>query len=289
MVHTNVAALQTYHNFGGMILRPPGREGGVTLPGDERLHQAIAQRGEKMLPFYRSMIVWKDLYPVWGGSFDWAYGALGMVCFSNEMWSNRNLDRSTNSPSVEDSAEFMRHLLLNEGVVPWKKNNHPDYGEIEIGGTAKEWGRVPPSFLLEEECHRNMAFTLYHAGQMPLLAISDVRVEPIREGLASVWVEISNSRLIPTHTEQDVQNKIHAPDVVSLTGPGVRVLSAGMAGNRFLKQTTPVKRRPARVEIPTIPGMGAVKVQFIVAGKGDFTVQVDSPKFPLLKATGELP
>src|ERR1044071_9846255 len=118
----------------------------------------------------------------------------------------RNVDRGTNPPSNEDSGAFLRHVLLNDGVVKWHPFNHPTYGPIEIGGTKKEWGRTPPSFLLEEECHRNMAFTLYHADQMPLLRLAEVKMEKLDDGLYRIWVTVENSRFIPTHTEQDEVN-----------------------------------------------------------------------------------
>jgi hypothetical protein len=37
IAHPNIAAMQSYHNSGGMILRPPGRAGGTMLPPDERV------------------------------------------------------------------------------------------------------------------------------------------------------------------------------------------------------------------------------------------------------------
>jgi hypothetical protein len=242
-----------------------------------------------MLPFYRSMIVWKDLYTVWGGEFDWSYGALGIVSFSNELWSMRNVDRGAAAPSSEDGAAFLRHVLLNDGVVKWHPFNHPTYGLIEIGGTKKQWSRTPPSFLLEEECHRNMAFTLYHADQMPLLRISEVKSEQLDEGLYKVWVEIENARLIPTHTEQDVINHINPPDIISLKGANVKVLSAGRVTDRFFKRTESVERRPERVEVPNIPGMGTVRVQFVVSGRGSFTVTMDSAKGGFWESTQPLP
>ncbi len=285
----NIAAFQTYHNAGGMILRAPGREGGVMRGRDEQVHQLIAQRGEKTLPFYRSMIVWKDLYTVWGGEFDWSYGALGIVSFSNELWSMRNVDRGAAAPSQDDGAAFLKYVLLNDGVVKWHAFNHPTYGPIEIGGTKKQWSRTPPSFLLEEECHRNMAFTLYHADQMPFLRVAEVKMEKVDDGLYRIWVTIENSRLIPTRTEQDVLNHINRPDTVSLSGANLKVLSAGRVTDRFFKRVDPVERRPERIEVPNIPGMGTVRVQFVVSGRGKFTVTVDSAKGGLLEAAQELP
>jgi hypothetical protein len=43
------------------------------------------------------------------------------------------------------------------------------------------------------------------------------------------------------------------------------------------------------VELDTIDGMSAVRVQFIVEGKGEFTVTVDSTKAGLLTISQLLP
>ncbi len=285
----NIAAFQSYHNAGGMILRSPGREGGAIRSADDGALQFIAQRGEKMLPFYRSMIIWKDLYTVWGGEVDWLYSARGILGFTSELWSQRNLDRTNAPPSREDEAAFLRYVLLNEGVVKWKEFDHPTYGKVEIGGLRKEWSRTPPSFLLEEECHRNMAFTLYHADQMPRLGISEVKMDKLDDGLHQVWVTVENARFIPTRSQQDTANQISPPDVVTLSGPNVKVLSSGRVTDRFFKRVEAVKRRPERIELDTIGGMSAARVQFLVSGRGRFTITVDSAKGGVLKAEQTLP
>jgi hypothetical protein len=251
--------------------------------------QFIAGRGEKMLPFYRSMTIWKDLYTVWGGELDWFYGARGILSFVNEMWSSRALDKGAAPPSREDEAAFLRHVLLNDGVVKWHEFDHPIYGKIEIGGTRKEWGRTPVSFLMEEDCHRNMAFLLFFASQMPRLSIREVTVEDLGANLYKVWVTIENSRSIATRTDQDVQNQISPPDLVSLSGPNVKVISAGRVTDRFLKRVEPVERRPERIELTTIGGMSEVRVQFVISGRGAFTVSVDSAKGGVVSAERNLP
>jgi hypothetical protein len=289
LARPNIAAMQSYHNSGGMILRPPGREGGTVRGQDERVLSAIADRGEKMLPYYRSMILYRDLYTVWGGEFDWFYGARGILGFTNELWTPKNLYKTGQSPSDEDEAQFIKYVLLNDGLVEWKEFDHPTYGRIEIGGTKKEWGRVPPSFLLEEECHRNMVFTLYHADMMPQLKIAVVEIEKLGDALYKVWVTIENNRLIPTRVAQDVANHISPPDVVSLEGPEVKVLSSGRVIDRFFKRVTSVERRPHRVELDSIGGMEAERVQFIVSGTGEFTITVDSAKGGILSSKGVLP
>ncbi len=289
LAHTNIAAAQSYHNSGGMILRTPGSESGPTHNQDERVLALIGERGEKILPFYRSMILWKDLYTAWGSELDWLYGGRGILSFTNELWTSKNLYRTPGSPSDEQEAEFIKYVLMDDGLVPWKEYEHPTYGIIEIGGRKKEWGRVPPSFLLEEELHRNMAFTLFHADMMPILEISEVKVEKLGERLFKIWMTIENKRLIPTRTSQDVAHHISPPDVVSIEGGDIRVLSGGRVTDQYFKRVAAVKHRPERVELDTIAGLSAVRVQFIVEGRGEFTITVDSTKAGLLTKSQLLP
>ena len=94
---------------------------------------------------------------------------------------------------------------------------------------------------------------------------------------------------MPTRTGQDVANHINSPDIVFIRSDDLRVLSGGEVTDRYFKRAQAVKRRPERVELDTIDGMDAVRVQFIVEGKGRFTVTVDSVKGGLLTQSQELP
>ena len=287
--HPNIAGYQSYHNAGGMILRPPGREGGAMNSSDEQVLLFISKRGEQMLPFYRSMIIWKDLYTTWGSSQDFMYAARGIMPYTCELWTPRNLYKTNAMPSREDEAAFIRYVLLNDGLTKWKELEHPTYGKVEVGGTRKEWGRAPLSFLLEEECHRNMAFTMYHADQSPLLSIPSVTVTNIGEGLFKVWVTISNSRIIPTRSAQDTRNDITSPDIVTLEGQNIKVLASGTVRDRYFKRVDGTKRRPHRVEVDTIPGMDERIIQFVVSGSGGFKVTLDSVRGGLLTREDKLP
>jgi hypothetical protein len=287
--HPNIAAAQSYHNNGGMILRGPGREGGQINPADDRIMQLIAEKGEQVLPFYRSMVIYRDLYTVWGGELDWLYAARGIMSFTCEIWNNRSLNKGPASPSNQEEAEIIKYLLLNDAVVPWHTYEHPTYGTIEIGGRKKTWGRTPVSFLLEEECHRNMAFTLFHAEQMPRLSFSDVQIRPLGTNLFRVRATVSNTRMIPTRTRQDVENHINPPDVLELQGSTVKVLSAGISRNMFFTTIDPVKRRPERIELDSVPGMGSARVQFVVTGRGDFHLKLNSAKGGVLQLKRTLP
>jgi hypothetical protein len=133
-----------------------------------------------------------------------------------------------------------------------------------------------------------MAFTLYHGSMMPLLRIRDVEIEPLGGDVFKIWVTVENQRLIPSRTAQDVDRGISSPDIISLEGENVQVVSAGRVTDRFFRKVEAVESRPERVQIDTIGGMDAVRVQFIVRGTGDFTVTVDSAKGGLLRQDGSL-
>jgi hypothetical protein len=100
---------------------------------------------------------------------------------------------------------------------------------------------------------------------------------------------VENPRLMPTRTARDVACQISPPDIVSLRGDNVEVLSGGRVTDRFFQRVEAVECRPERVELETIAGMDAERVQFIVRGTGSFTVTVDSAKGGLLRRDGELP
>ena len=282
--HPNIAAAQTYHNNGGMILRGPGAKDDIQTfkPTDLFTYDFLGKLGEEMLPGYRYMTVYKDLYTVYGGELDWFYAMHGVITFSNELWTSFDLFRKKSEGMASFSSEtkqtyrFDKLLLFGEGVVDWKPYDHPQYGKIEIGGVKKAWTRTAPSFLLEEMCHRNMAFTLFHTYHTPQVSIDTITTKELSGGLTEVTAAIRNSRVIPTHTLQDVENKITRPDRVSISGG--RVLSGALLENRFMNQAVEQKRNPSRLDIKSIPGMGAVYVRWIVEGKGPFFITVDSVK-----------
>ncbi len=291
IAHPNIAGAQSFHNSGGMILRGPGREGGDMRPADERVLMYIQDRGEKMLPHYRALTSWKDLYVTLGDEMEWFYGARGVFGLVNELWTPTNLYREPLPGGDEGRRrrlEWIRYLLMNDGLVEWHEVEHPTYGTIEVGGIRKEFGRVPPSFMLEEECHRNALFTIYHAESTPLLRFGDVTVEKLGRRLYKLWVEVVNEGLMPTRSAQDVAKHITHPDIVSVSGEQVEVISSGRVTDKFFKKVEPTKIRHHRVEFDAVAGMGTVRAQFIVNGTGPITVTVDSARGGLLTMEKEL-
>lgn len=285
MKHPNIAAAQSYHNAGGMILRGPGgsEDVGTYNAEDVRVYDAIANKGAELIPGYRYLVVYKDLYSAYGGELDWFYGGRGIFTYSNELWTptlmfNKDASRS---PQDESSFQFDRFLLFQDAFIDWHEYDHPQYGKIEIGGFKKNFGRAHPGFLLESDAHRNMAFTIYHGYHTPKLQIDSIAEKSLGDGLREITAIISNQRLMPTHSSHDLKFKIERPDHITLTGP--KVLAGMVVENADLGLTTEQANNPATIEVKNIPGHGVVTVRWIVQGTGKYTITVDSKKGGVVK------
>ena len=278
MKHPNIAAAQSYHNNGGMILRGPGAIEDVNTYNrqDVSVYDVLGKKGEELLPGYKYLVVYKDLYSVFGGELDWFYGGRGIYTFSNELWTDFQMYSKPVVNGQDVSYSFDRDLLMKDAFVDWHPYKHPTYGDIEIGGFKKNFGRVHPGFLLESDAHRNMAFSIFHAYSTPKLSVAEIEVKEMGGGLKQVTAVVVNERMIPTHSSQDVKNQIELPDMITLTGG--TVVAGMVVENRDYNKTVEQKSDPATIRVDNIGGNSDVTVRWIVKGGTKFTVNVVSQK-----------
>lgn len=280
MKHPNIAGAQSYHNAGGMILRGPGDPTDLVTYNaqDVQVYDAIAKKGEELIPGYKYLVVYKDLYSAYGGELDWLYGGRGIYTYSNELWTPYLFfnKEATRDPQDNSSFQFDRYLLFKDAFVDWHEYDHPQYGKIEIGGFKKNFGRAHPGFLLESDAHRNMAFTIYHGYHTPKLNVDTIMEKDLGDGLKEITAIISNLRIMPTHSSQDLKYKIERPDYISISG--AKVVAGMIVENADLNITTEQKVNPETIRVNNIPGLSSVTVRWIVQGSGKYTVTVDSKK-----------
>ena len=281
MDHPNIAGAQTYHNTGGMILRGPGTAEDASLytREDLRVYDAIGELGDRMLPGYRYWTLFEDLYTVYGGQIDWFHFGRGIFTYTNELFTSYKYfyeEYQTREEGQKASYVFDRHLLFEDAFVDWEPFDHPQFGEIEIGGFKKNFGRVHPGFMLEQDAHRNMAFTLYHAYHTPQLEVTELTVKDLGRGLREVVAVVTNTRMTPTHAGIDLQYNINRPNYISLEGADV--VSGMLVHNRDLNVVEEQKVNPEKLEIKNIPGMDSVTVKWVIDSGRRMSVTVDSPK-----------
>ncbi len=292
MEHPHIAGLQSFHNSGGMILRGPGAAWQGTYPRDDiRVYDELGEQGERMLPYYDYLVIWKGLYTVHGGSVDWQNDGLGIVSFTNELWNGGQYfnspllqaqQRDPDSPiSGQESRFFFDDFLeFGDQFVDWAPFDHPEYGPVEMGGWKKLSGRVNPRFMSMELFHRNMAFTLWHADQMPLMRMGEPSVESVSGDVYRVRIPITNERLIPTITVRARENHVVRPDLITVDGD-VDIIAAGWVGNVVVPG--PLERIDQaelnRIQVRSgHPGRTTRVIEYLVRGSGTMSVEYDSVK-----------
>ncbi len=292
MSHPNVAGVQSYHNSGGMILRGPGAQWQGEYPSaDVDVYDLLGEQGARILPYYRYIVIWSGLYTVHGGFIDWTNDGLGIVSFSNELWSGQQYFNSPDLMEQQDDPSspiappkdryFFDDLLeLGDEYIEWKSFDHPQFGQVELGGWKKTFGRVPPRFMNEELAHRNMAFTLYQADEMPLMSMATPTVDRMSGNVYKVRVELTNERITPTITEKAAQNNVVRPDLLMLEG-NVEVISAGIVPEKF--QPGPSERID-QDDLKRImfrnghPGNTTRIIEYLLRGSGNVTVTYSAIK-----------
>lgn len=281
--HPNIIASQSFHNSGGMILRPPSAKSHPNLAREDvKALDLIAEQGERMIPGYRYMVVWKDLYTTFGATDDHFFRIHGAASFTNELYVGAaDLDKDGET-TEEEEMEFNDLLTQGRQFVDWTEIDHPQYGKVEVGGARHDVGRVPEGWMLEEEIHRNSMFVLLHAHHMPLLRFGEASVEALGGDLWRVEIPVVNERAIPSMLAEARRGKLHRPDIATVEGAAgrnVRVVSSGLVEDRWLGKVDLQKHRPERLMVPGVDGYAARRLFFLVEGSaGEITVRYDSLK-----------
>jgi hypothetical protein len=266
----HLSAVQSFHNAGRMILRPPAaftdRE--ADLPGsDKRVYDELGRRGLVVLPTYRYMQIREDLYRVFGGFVDWAYVDLGVTAFTNELWGGIGkelVERSKGGHEHGEPDDQLAALRFNDvalhgrGFAPWKAVRHPTYGSVELGGWLRFTTRNDPPTFLHETCARNTMFVLDHAEQLPELAVTQAR----RDADGSLEVTVENRRMLPTIHAMARRHGTLPADRVSV--PGVRLAAALRLVPGGEPEVLDVRGEAALLP-EGVPGDGRVRVRLFPA------------------------
>jgi hypothetical protein len=170
--------------------------------------------------------------------------------------------------------------------VEWQEVDHPQYGVVEVGGYRHDTRRVPEGWMLEEDCHRNAAFVLFHASHMPRLSFGEPTVKGLGGNLWRVHVPILNDRAIPSMTAVANKLNLHRPDIATVDG--AEVIASGIVRDAYLDKVDLQKERPERLLVDGVPGLSTQTLFFLVEGKGEMTVTYDSLKAGTITKTVDL-
>lgn len=267
LAHSNIYASFHYHNTGRLIMfqAPPALPSRDQTPEQrQRMQEMFQQRLEEMRKtnkyaqlFDRQVSsdyqhdmdvqteiatmgarILKNYRPVIGGLSGQAHAAtyymLGAYSYLIELWGSPDFDADEDGDGRVSDDEYLKWIdteLTGEGWITPHKVNHPDLGEIWIGGTRKKHTvRTPPARYIEEEALRNAQFVMYCASQFPRVEITEIRVSPATEELYWIEVAVRNDRVYPTASDRAVQLKRAIQDTITVSAsPNISILNLPQA------------------------------------------------------------
>ena len=259
-----------------MILRPYCNLGDEHIPAqDMRSFMAIGDLGTKITG-YPVLSIYNDFTtdksnPRHGVFVDWAYDHFGALAYTTEIWkAPGETGKSVFEGTDENVAMAWNDKELGgKGFVTWTKYDHPQFGEVEIGGwNYNYFTQNPPAKFMEEEWKKNCLFELKHAEMLPYLRIEGIDTEPLGDGLFRLTVTVVNEGYLPTNvTQKAIDNGLAKPVLAKIKLEGAELLigeSKVLLGH--IPGNAPASSSRFRSRGSTLPG-NIKTVQWLVKGK----------------------
>ena len=292
--HPNIAASQHFHSSGGVVLHPPSVPEWQLPNADFELYAEVSRRGLEVTGYNLATSVYdwswprgsgnrkrgqiyrnsegevrgwpmgSDDYPAYGGSIDALYQVFGVLAFANEIYQLGEDEDNNGAISELERIRADDEELDGAAFKEWESFDHPQLGEVEIGGWRKFGQNNPIGDRLQEEVDRNVRFVLMQAEITPLLEIGNVEVESLAGSAYRITATIFNSSHQPTELAiRHTTNRAVPVRATIETGTNVELISS-----------------EAQVDVGTIGGHSEAEVEWIVIAPagGTVTVKVWHPK-----------
>lgn len=236
--HPNIGALQAYHTMSGAILRPSGNTPDKALPkADVLAYKELGKIGED-LTGYPCISILEGFTgdPIYGVFVDWSYEHRGLLGFSTELWdplqqAGKTGKKNFTERSFSEEDELLKlkwndEALNGEAFMPWTPFQHPQLGEVEIGGWhPKYFAQNPWLTRLQDECERNHAFSLKHAAALPEIMIEKLEIRAEEDQIYTITLDLANRGWLPTNvTTKALQLKM-VKDITAMISGDFEILT----------------------------------------------------------------
>ncbi|MDQ3031500.1 MAG: M14 family metallopeptidase [Myxococcota bacterium] len=223
----SIYAWLNLHTFGGVFIRPPGDVPDEKMNAfDLAVYRQVGQWAESITGYPMVSGFAEFLYepgkPLHGALSEWAYedrGALSYVCELWDLMAKLGIERP--AKFVDYYSRFRREDWIalarwdvehNRGRIfrPWKRVQHPQLGEVEVGGLDRRVGLFNPSYEeLPAICAAQSALMMRVASLLPRVVVSRVEVAPLREDVTELSVVVENHGYLPTYGMQHARSHPH--------------------------------------------------------------------------------
>ena len=240
--HPNIGAVLTMHTSGGVLLYPPGtkheKDGD---PTDMKIYKTIGKMATKELD-YPCINIFdnfnKDQVFFPSGAFDdWCYQDQGIFAYTMELWDlKKHIGKPVDwfnkeEPTIEDMMDTYNKMIKFseendlDAFKPWTKIDHPQFGEVEVGGfNHKFLLQNCPCKFLKEEVEKATKFSLRYLLALPKLNIEDTTVTKLAPKIYKVEAVIANDGYMPTYLSNEAK-KLKKDESIKVTIENCKVLS----------------------------------------------------------------
>ena len=235
--HANISVVNSMDTRVPMHLRPPS-----TSKSEERMYPedlAIYKEMDELGLSYTAYPWAGDVYetystrykvnrmtgdplkpsPLFGHGPDFGYFYFGSIWYGDELWNNGAMKDYNNDGIYDDYDALVWDEEENggKGFKSWTPFNHPELGEVEIGGFhPKFFGQNGPPWQLENWAKKQALFNLAMAKRLPEIKIEKPVIKKIKDGEYEIFLTWENVGGLPVALEQAKLVKIVQEDRVSL-------------------------------------------------------------------------
>jgi murein tripeptide amidase MpaA len=233
LTHPNIGYVSTLHTTGGALLRLPGIKPEKLAPKqDIEIFKAIGDMAAEETGYF-SINVFNEFFAdpamVLSGAFDdWLYCNLGIPAHTIELWDLANRAGITNiyprkekseTELLQDNLKILQwndRMLQGKGFVNWAVHQHPQLGEVEIGGflTKTVLQNCPPEFLAAE-CSKVCNFLVRNAKTLPKLWLESFACTTVDANTWRVEIKVGNIGYLPTNLTAEALTLKTAKEVIA--------------------------------------------------------------------------
>jgi murein tripeptide amidase MpaA len=243
--HTNITGGVAFHTYSGALLRPYDDRPDEKFPAEDLwTYKKIGEKGTE-LTGYPAVSVYHDFryHPnqvITGGFDTWMYDHMGLFAWTVEIWSPQRqagieeykfIDWYREHP-IEDDLKMLKwsdEALEGKGYIDWYPFEHPQLGQVELGGWDAQYAfRNPPPQFLEKEIGPFAEWLIWQSLISPLLEPYEASAKPLGDGAYRVRVVVHNTGWLPSYvTKVATERKLVRGVVCEIELPEGATLEAG--------------------------------------------------------------
>ena len=112
-----------------------------------------------------------------------------------------------------------------EGFIEWTPFDHPQLGQVEIGGWVPYFKTLPPTSEIDSITTKQVDFLVELASRLPDVSLETPIVKELGNGLWEIKVSVVNNGWLPSGTAMAKKNKRARPFIVRLDVPNNSIVS----------------------------------------------------------------